>query len=437
MAIKTQRENLYSITYSFTRPGFKMIVLMAIFALTLSVVRVAAVRSSRPLVGQGYMYKEIALALASGQGYSETHGAWRGHPTITRAPLWPYVLSVPIRICPQCNPVAVTQYAAAFMHAVTAFGVALLVGMLSGSHRRMLLALMVTALLPEVQPLLLGGYCEPLAAAILVIGIFLICRGDRFFWSGVLLLSLLPLVRPNFLLLWVGVMALIWWQSRGSSRFVFGNKRQLIAATLLFYIPSAIWVGRNYLVSGAFPILAGTAGMTFYGNYNSLSATRGSGFGRWVNPDRIPGEEKLADLSKRMSEAEVIRYYDSKGKQFISQHWRVVPLLIVAHVVNSALPSPSDGAHRYSFWFLRLAFYAVAFVAVWRKWIRLDSWFGVLLLCSVLMTAITVVLYSGEGRYLYPLTVLFLAVACATPYQLFALSSKSRQSSRVANRASA
>ena len=132
--------------------SLKTLVLLAVLALTISMGRVALFRSNKNFVGQGFMYKELARALASGRGYTETRGPWRGHPTIRRPPLWPAVLSLPMRACPGCNPIAVTQFATGFMQAATAFGVPLLVGLLSGSRRRMLLALLATALLPEAQP---------------------------------------------------------------------------------------------------------------------------------------------------------------------------------------------------------------------------------------------------------------------------------------------
>src|SRR5580765_3826296 len=78
----------------------RTIALVGILALTIPFARVAFFHSSRPyFFGQGYMYKEIALALTSGQGFTEPHGPWPGHPTITRAPLWPLVLSLPMRLC--------------------------------------------------------------------------------------------------------------------------------------------------------------------------------------------------------------------------------------------------------------------------------------------------------------------------------------------------
>src|ERR1700682_13703 len=167
----------------------KSIALVAILALTIPLARVAIFHSTRPyFFGQGYMYKDLAVSLASGRGYTDL----TGHPSVRRPPFWPFVLSLPMRLCLRCDPLSVTRVVEALMHAMTAFGVALLVGGLSGSIRRMLLAVLMTALWPEAQPLLLGGYCEPLATAILVSGILLITIGKRFFFSGVFVLSLLP-----------------------------------------------------------------------------------------------------------------------------------------------------------------------------------------------------------------------------------------------------
>jgi hypothetical protein len=220
-------------------------------------------------------------------------------------------------------------------------------------------------------------------------------------------------------------MAVIGWrQFHDSSRIDFVSWRRLLAAALLFFIPTAGWVARNYFVSGRFPILAGTSSMTFYGNYNPVSGTDGSRFGKWVHPDEIPGQEKVKNLSYRLSEAEVLRVWDLKGRDFIVHHWKVVPLLFVAHVVRSMSPSTDDGAHKYLFWLLRLILYAATLFAIRQKSIPLDSWFGIMLTSIALTSAVTVILYSGDDRYLYPLHVVLLVFVCSTRYQRFASTRK-------------
>src|SRR5258706_3049959 len=114
---------------------------------------------------------------------------------------------------------------------------------------------------------------------------------------------------------------------------------------------------------------------------------------------------------------------------------RLMPLLIVAHVLRSMLPSPVDGAHMYSFWLLRLVLYAAAFIALRRKAIGLDSWFGVLLLCTVVVSTITVLLYSGDDRYLYPLNILLVVLVCSTGgYESLVPILKSRRQSTLARK---
>jgi hypothetical protein len=384
---------------------------LGILAVTIPLARVAV--SHRPyLFGQGFQYYELAHALASGQGFAKIDGPGQATPSILRPPLWPFILSLPMRACPQCNSVTVVRSVEVVMHAITVFGVALLVGLLSGSRVRMLLATFVTASLPEAQPLLLGGYCEPCSTAILVVGTLLISFSERLFFPGILVLSFLPLARPNYLLLWPGVIVLLWWlDSHHRPHPTFGTWRRLVAATLLFCLPTTIWVVRNYRVSGEFPVVAGTSSLTFYGNYNPVAAAPGPAFGMFTIP------KTTIKQTAGLSEVATLRFYDEQGRKFITQHWKLLPLLLATHVIRTILPTPVDGAHQYSFWLFRLLLYAAMLVAVRRHVISLDSWLALVLACSLLVTAVTVVLYSGDIRYLYPLDVLFLAALCTVSYK--------------------
>jgi hypothetical protein len=307
------------------------------------------------------------------------------------------------------------------MQGITAFAAALLVGLFTGSWRRMLVATIAIAAMPEAQPMLMGGYCEPSCTAILVVGTLLICCGGRSFYFGVMVLSLLPLVRPNFLLLWPAAVALIWWrQIRGRPSYDLGHWRRLAAATLLFCVPTTVWVIRNYLVSGLFPMVAGTSSLTLYGNYNTTVAAPGPNFGVFALPP-------TTDQNVRgLSEAAMLRFYDRSGREFITHHLKLMPLLLAAHVVHTVLPYPNDGAHKYSFWLFRLLLYAAAIVLFRRRAIvLLESGFGIIFTCSLLTTAVTVVMYSGDTRYLYPLNVLVVAALCSASYKYSAQPSRS------------
>lgn len=392
------------------RLTLRLVAFVSLLAITIPMARVALTQSQWPtLFGQGFVYDQLAHTLASGRGYTQLVS---GAPTILRPPLWPFVLSLPMRLCPQCGSISIVRSLEVLMHAVTALGVGVLVGVLSGSRIRMLLAALLTALMPEAQPLLLGGFCEPCSAAILVVGTLLVCCGRRFFYAGIMVLSLLPLVRPNYLLLWAGVVSMLWWRElRGRGRLGFFERRRLIAATVLFYIPTALWVTRNYFASGLFPVVAGTSNMTFFGNYNSVSGTLGPEFGTFVLP-------KFAyQDTAGLSEVARLHYFDAKSHEFISQHWKLVPLLLAAHAIRALLPANKDGAHKYFFWIFRLMLYIATAVAMRRRWIWWRSWLDVIVASSVLVTAVTIVLYSGDVRYLYPLNVLLIAALFSASYE--------------------
>jgi len=234
-------------------------------------------------------------------------------------------------------------------------------------------------------------------------------------------LSLLPLVRPNYLLVWICAVSLILWvQYRNRFETVLASPRRLLAASLLFFIPSALWVMRNYLVSGAFPVLAGSATTTLYGNYNPVSAKPGPRFGRWVDPRRLPGEIAQDTLFRSWTEAQMLKHYDEQAKAFINQNWNVVPRLVAVHVAHVFTPIPEDGAHKYSFWIYRLVLYALAVWALAQESFRLRSWFAVMIAATIMVSAISVLLYNGEGRYLYPLNILLLALVFSTQFRFFA-----------------
>ncbi|MBZ5627177.1 MAG: hypothetical protein LAQ69_52165, partial [Acidobacteriia bacterium] len=200
---------------------------------------------------------------------------------------------------------------------------------------------------------------------------------------------------------------------------------RLIAAAVLFYVPLGAWLVRNYAVTGAFPVVLTKAGENIYGTYNVLTANpRDSHFARWIPADIIPGQESQLSLVARMSELELSRYYEAKGRRFIAEHWKDMPVLLVGRVLYAAAPQwPPFGdtptgaryatLYRTAEWICRLALYATAAILLWRGALRLDSWYGQILTATLLMTATTVLLYYGWERFLYQLTVLWVPLVCS------------------------
>jgi hypothetical protein len=411
--------------YPITSSVLRRAALISALAMIPVAMVVVALRTDR-LSGDGPSYLDIAEAVASGNGFQEPHGLWPGHPTIRRPPLWPLVLSLPLKLWGTKHALPVMYSTEVVLHAVTVFGTALLAWMLLGNWRRTACATLIVALWPGTQPYLVAGLSEPCSTAALTIGTVLICLGRRTFFWGVFVLSFVPLARPNFLILpvWIAVVLVVLRARRRLDPMFIGSPRRLIAAAALFFAPFVVWLMRNYAVTGAFPLVLTKTGEALYGNYNSLSATVGGPhFARWVMPDLVPGEESQRSLAGRMSELELNRYYQAKGLRFIAEHWEALPALIAGRALYAAMPQwPPFGAtptgdkyssdYRYLEWICRLALYATAIIVLSRRSLRLDSWYGLILTSTFLTTATTVLLYYGWERFLYELTVLLAPLVC-------------------------
>lgn len=412
--------------YPISWPVLRSAALIAVLAIVPVALVVMKMNPDR-LSGDGPSYLGIAQSVASGNGFKEPNWLWPDKPTVRRPPLWPLVLSLPLKIWSARNPLTVMYTTEVVLHAVTAFGAALLAWMLSGSLRRMLLAGLIVGLWPGAQPYLVAGLSEPSSTVALTIGAVLVCRGGRSFFAGVFLLSLVPLARPNFMILpvWIAVVLLVMRASRRVDLNTFGSSRRLVAAVALFFAPLLAWSIRNYAVTGAFPLILTKSGEDLYGTYNVLAIQAGGPhFGRWVPADLIPGEESQRSLAVRMSELQVNRYYQAKGLRFIASHWRAIPRLIVGRVLYAVVPQwPPFGAtptaekyssiYRILEWICRFALYSTAAFFFWKRSFQLDGWYGVIVMATALTTATTVVLYFGWERFLYQLTVLLVPLVCS------------------------
>jgi hypothetical protein len=256
----------------------------------------------------------------------------------------------------------------------------------------------------------------------------LVCMEGRWFFWGVVVLSLLPLARPNYMIfpVWAAVVLVVMARWRRMDLASATSRRRLIAAAALFCVPLFVWTIRNYTVTGSFPVVLSKAGEDVYGTYNSLTATVGGPhYGRWVPASLIPGEEPEPRMATKMSEVELSRYYQAKGLRFIRDRWKAIPALVVGRVIFAAAPQwPPFGAtptgSRYSSvyrileWIFRIALYVTAAMLLWRRSVKLESWYGVILTSTFLTTATTVLLYYGWERFLYQLTILLVPLVCST-----------------------
>jgi hypothetical protein len=221
-------------------------------------------------------YLDIARSLAEGRGFQQPHAYWVYHngtasqanwPTTLRPPLWPLIMALPLALYRGVSPSLIAGLTGCVMQWLTALGVGLLAWTLSGCRKRTVAAAVLAGLWPEAQPYVASGLSEPCSAAVLVLGIIVIALGSGYLFAGVLILSLLPLVRPVFTAfpVWIAAMVLVdrLWRRR-IDLAAFGGGARLIAAGLLFYVPTSAWMIRNYRITGEFPVIDGHDGSTLW-----------------------------------------------------------------------------------------------------------------------------------------------------------------------------
>jgi 4-amino-4-deoxy-L-arabinose transferase-like glycosyltransferase len=150
------KSRMHPITLSVLRTAVLITVLATIPAAAI----VMKLKTDR-LSGDGPSYLDIAQSVASGNGFQEPHWLWPGLPTSRRPPLWPLVLSPPLKLWSTSNPMSVMYATEVVLHALTIFCTAFLAWMLSGSWRRTVLASLIVALWPGGQAYMVAGLSEP------------------------------------------------------------------------------------------------------------------------------------------------------------------------------------------------------------------------------------------------------------------------------------
>jgi hypothetical protein len=154
-------------------------------------------------------------------------------------------------------------------------------------------------------------------------------------------------------------------RSRTLHAKTFATPARLLAVALIFYLPSAAWIARNYRTMGAFPFFATQNGDTLYGCYNPVTATMGSQFAIWIGPRHVLSAEDKPRMFGT-SEVESDRYLRELAMRFLRAHWRIVPAMMLGHLAWALLPSPDSVVRllTYPEWICRLGLYAAVLVAL-------------------------------------------------------------------------
>ncbi len=340
---------------------------------------------------------------------------WPDKPATDRAPGWPFVISLAIRIFPEADRVFLVQATGAVVSIANAVLIAVLTFQLTGSRRLATLAGLAWDLNPVALSFVDTGGSEPLfvfLAALACVGI--IRGGGHLYWAA-LALGLSCHVRQFFALFPFCILALVvlrrltW---RGSpSPF---TSRELVLGGLIFMAPVVAWCYRNYTVTGHAPVLSTLRGETFYGSNNPVVANELLAWGYWIMPDEIPGEARKADLARTMTAFEVDRYYFQKGMQYLRSNWFALPRHLVGKLVRGYVPVPWVPIWQsYISFSFRILIY-VLFVSTLGSALRdCRPSYRITLEAMLLVSLITTLIFYGNYRFTYcvePFLVPMIAV---------------------------
>ena len=382
---------------------------------------------SRAAGGDGPEYIAVARSMAAGRGYINPHSHWPADPSLARLPLWPILLVPGALLLPNHTDGFLLRGTGALVHALGAVCLALLAFHLSRDYLAAALSGTIFAIYPPALSLVDGGYSEPAFVVFAAAGLLLLFQTGWRQVLGAVLLGASVLVRSNLLIL-PFLAALL--------ATVFGlpiqrHGRRFALLTAIFLVPAGLWIARNYLVSGAFPMLTGADGETLYGGNNPVVANEMAYWGNWVFADQIPNEIPERVLAQTMNEKQVDHYYLRKAFTFMHGNALSYPRLVTGKLVRSFIPVPwIPSLSSYFASFVRLVLFLGVFWALHRHAIR-DPQFIVFLWALFATTVITTVIFCGTFRYTFCLEV-FLIVVVAIQLASFGRGLGLRSSARNA-----
>ena len=393
------------------------IVLLAAVAVNLAAGLAFGLR--KPMASDAFYFLSIGRSLSEGAGFVLREGFWPEQPTMSRAPGWPFAISLALRGCKGCSPDGAMRVLNLALNAGVSVLVALLALRLFGSRWTGWVAGMAWAVHPMALFEALEGNSEILFFALALAGVLLILRRGRWVWLGCLFLGLACLVRPNFVL-W-GCLAAGLLVARSGVSLLTRRSRPVIpprtvallaVGLLLFLLPSGLWAIRNYRVCGDFPVLSTLRGQTLYGGNNPVVAETLEFWGYWVFPNAIPGEKTMYELSRTLSEYEVDCYYTQKGRAFVAANKGAMPRLLLGKLIRAYVPVPwkaSPGS--YAVGAVRLALYATALAGFFLAWRLMSRAYKVILAAMVLTNVATVLVFYGYSRFAFELDPFLLPLS--------------------------
>lgn len=354
---------------------------------------------NRNLHGDSPYYSDLAYSLSSGQGYVLHRSPWPTSPHVGRLPLWPALMTPGARLLPQDDEGSVVRGTGMLVHALAAILMALLTFRIwSNRAAAALSGVLFGAFPPELARVSMGD-SEPAFFLFAAAGLLLVLTSRRGWVQGcgALLSGLAVLARSNYLILPFTATLAILLIDRG----LFRHWQRMTVLAGLFFLPASTWVVRNYLVSGAFPLVSSIEGETLYGSNNVVVATNLDSWGSWIHMDQIPGERPREELARAMNETQLNAYYRHKAVRYALGNWRLYPRLILGKVVRAFAPvpwNPLDAGAGLALACIRGVLYFVFFCWVVRGRV-LTKAYAIYLIALVMVTLVTTVLFYGAVRF--------------------------------------
>jgi len=373
------------------------------FAALLAMGAVSGFAKPFPPASDQAQYLGIGESIAQGKGYKDPESNWPNLPAYDRMPVWPAILSAALAIAPHARPETVSR--------LTNILCLVLAGISFGAFCRHLgirpVLSLIGGLFLTLSPMLtyyaLEGLSDISFVCIVGAALALASSGPRYIYPAALLLGLGPLVRTNFILVFLLFLGLVFLIPSARALVSQWNLRRAMIACALAFLPTGLWAIRNFSVTGRFPVLSSLEGETLYGANNDATANNLKDWGYWVVPDKIPGETPKNDLANRFSSAlELNDYYHDKAVAWIRGHLTAMPRLVVGKMVRAATPVPwADFPARLEFaaFFSRFVADALILISLPFWWPRINRLYLTFLAAIAIGHLITTVVFYGSPRF--------------------------------------
>jgi hypothetical protein len=351
-------------------------------------------------------YAAIGASIAHGSGYRDPVGFWPTEPAYDRMPVFPLILSLGMGIAPNALDEVVLRLTNVVCLALAGVAIGALCRRLGVRPVLCLVGGLYVSLSPILIHLALEGLSEISFILIVSAGLAFAFSGPRYLYLAAVLLGLGPLVRTNFILvpLVFAALALLYPSARRALIPRATVKRAALALCLTL-LPAAIWVTRNYALTGRFPLLSSIGGETFYGANNERAASDLNFWGGWVFPDAIPGETPKAVLAKRLpSDLALSDYYYSRGMAWTRNNVARLPRLVLGKIVRGFVPIPwanSPSPQEYMAFCSRLVLQVLFLITIPFWWPGMNRQYLLFLAALGISHLITTVLFFGLVRYTF------------------------------------